>query len=194
MYYNGNLELELLYFGGSSVQPFLNSDQVPAKVFHWAWMALSLVLLAAAGVVLYPVVQNMMTESRPAAPAPGIEIPAPAPSRTRPDVARVKKETPAPVRFRPLVVHQVSPVIPESIKNRIDRDIPVAIRIHVSGTGKVVKAEPLIREDGLSAYLASRAVEAVRRWQFEPVVVQGRPVSGQMTIHFRFKKFGIEWN
>jgi TonB family protein len=75
-----------------------------------------------------------------------------------------------------------------SIKPRIKDAIPIDVRMHIDAEGRVTSAAPVAKQpSGLHAYLAGRAVEAARRWRFEPARQNGRPVPGTETIHFVFE-------
>jgi TonB family protein len=52
--------------------------------------------------------------------------------------------------------------------------------------GKVVKAEALPEKDG-HVLLKQAAVEAARRWRFQPAIVNGQPVESQAVLKFDFK-------
>ena len=58
----------------------------------------------------------------------------------------------------------------------------VEVRVTISVTGRVTKAvaisgHPLLRDS---------AVEAARRWEFEPTMVDGNPVETELVLTFEF--------
>jgi hypothetical protein len=115
---------------------------------------------------------------RAAAPVPApaaIPPPPPAPAVA----ARI---------IEPRAIHRVPPVVPVSIKPRINGTIPIDVRVHIDAAGRVTAATPVVKQQsGLHAYLAGRAVEAARLWRFEPARENGKPVPGTETIHFVFE-------
>ena len=90
--------------------------------------------------------------------------------------------------IEPRAIHRVPPVVPVSIKPRINGTIPIDVRVRIDAEGRVTAAAPVVKQpSGLHAYLAGRAVEAARLWRFEPARENGKPVPGSETIHFVFE-------
>jgi TonB family protein len=88
----------------------------------------------------------------------------------------------------PRAIRRVPPVVPVSIKPRINGTIPIDVRVRIDAEGRVTSATPVVKQpSGLHAYLAGRAVEAARLWRFEPARENGKPVPGTETIHFVFE-------
>ncbi len=88
----------------------------------------------------------------------------------------------------PEVRHQVSPEVPEGIRPRIGKPIPIDVRVHISREGHVTSAIAIQHGDGLVDFLADRAVAAARLWTFTPAKEGGKPVNSTRTIHFVFEQ------
>ncbi len=118
--------------------------------------------------------------SRPASP---VTAPVGAPA-----LARQASPAVAARVSEPRAIHRVPPVVPLSIKPRINGTIPIDVRVRIDAEGRVTSAAPVAKQpSGLHAYLAGRALEAARLWRFEPARENGRPVPGTETIHFVFE-------
>jgi len=89
----------------------------------------------------------------------------------------------------PHPIDRVPPVVPASIRPRIRGPIPIDVRVQVDTHGRVTDAEPVKKPHaGVESYLAGRAVDAARKWRFEPAQQDGKPVQGTDTIHFVFRR------
>jgi TonB family protein len=120
-------------------------------------------------------------------PAPIIEtteIPEAKPVRR---VARAAMVAPKPIR-------EVAPVAADSIRNRIDDEIPVYVTMRIGPNGLVTAAEAVKGSDGIQAYLSQRALEAARQWRFRPARLGPDAVPSKFTVRFLFQKSGVEWN
>lgn len=78
-------------------------------------------------------------------------------------------------------ISKAQPTYPQNAK-RFNASGPVEVRITISATGRVVNAtaisgHPLLRE---------AAVEAARKWVFNPTTVNGVPVETQLVLTFDF--------
>lgn len=88
------------------------------------------------------------------------------------------------------VAHQVSPEVPQSAKNTITGTIKVTVHVEVDSSGKVTAAK--FKSAGSSRYFADKALEAARRWQFSPPVVNGEPTTSAWLLHFHFRRTSIQ--
>ena len=59
----------------------------------------------------------------------------------------------------------------------------VVISAEVDATGKVVEAKA---ESG-PIFLRDAAVDAVRKWKYEPATLNGRQTTGQVTVKIKFR-------
>jgi TonB family protein len=121
----------------------------------------------------------------PPAPPPPVEPPPAEPSRTMPATSNSTSNTER--RDAPDGVRQGAPIFKPQPKypqnaRRFNASGKVEIRVTISVTGRVTKAtaisgHPLLRD---------AAVEAARRWEFEPTVVNGTPVETELVLTFEF--------
>ena len=88
----------------------------------------------------------------------------------------------------PEVLTRVAPEVPEGIRPRITAPQPIDVRVTINAEGRVTSAKPIQRGEGLTNYLADRAVIAARQWTFTPAKQDGKPVSSSRTIHFVFEQ------
>ena len=64
--------------------------------------------------------------------------------------------------------------------------MPVNVRVHTDASGDVSEAGCDSR--GLSKYFAGLAMQAARRWQFNPPQVDGQNVTSEWVLHFQFRQ------
>jgi TonB family protein len=115
-----------------------------------------------------------------------INAPVAATAPAHPAV-QAKASPSGPTAPRP--IHRVPPVVPSSIRPRIQGSIPIDVRVKVDRKGRVLSAESVTKtSNGLHKYLASRAVAAAKQWRFEPARDNGQPVAGEETLHFTFER------
>jgi TonB family protein len=176
-----------------------------SRVWTFAWAAVLALIL---GAVIYgPKLLNRPQEPRPGPvvqiPEPHPEVPrvtepaatpAPAPVVSQPEVKptkvpEVKPEAPPPAPAAPPpeattggVVHRVLPDVPVKASRTIHGTVKVGVRVEVGESGSVAGAE--IVSAGPSQYFAQLALEAVRRWKFEPT-------AGAWIVNFEFKNTGV---
>jgi TonB family protein len=82
------------------------------------------------------------------------------------------------------VVHQVLPDVPRSARETIRGRIKVSVRARVDSSGRVVGAK--LDSPGPSKYFAQLALQAARRWRFEPAKSDGQDVSSEWILRFEF--------
>jgi len=166
---------------------------------RWGWLFVSLVLMALAVFFLYPTVQNLTeSESAVAAAPPSSTTAAPEPKPT--PVRAVELPMAQPIRtvaramVPPKPIREVAPMAADSIRTRIDDEIPVYVTMRIGTNGSVVGAQAARASDGIQAYLVQRSLEAVRQWKFRPARLGPDPVPSKWTVRFRFDKAGVDWN
>jgi protein TonB len=81
-------------------------------------------------------------------------------------------------------VRQIRPVPPGPVKGAV----PVRVKLTIAKTGEVVDAELVNRH--VDPVLARSAIEAARKWEFEPARVDDKPVEDQVIVQFRFGSGG----
>jgi len=82
----------------------------------------------------------------------------------------------------PKVLKKVEPVYPEEARKQgIEGD--VIVEATVDEAGQVKEAKVLRGVDGLN----QAALDAVKQWTYEPVVVDGKPKAVKFTVTIRFK-------
>ncbi len=87
----------------------------------------------------------------------------------------------------PKLVKEAAPVYPLKAKQgRVEGIVILAVRIETSGRVKAVKVLRSI------PVLDQAAVDAVKQWEYEPIVIKGKPVEAVFTVTVRFvmKKTG----
>ena len=83
-------------------------------------------------------------------------------------------------------VHQVSPSVPGNIK--VPEDTRVSVKVALDETGRV-KGTDLVSQN-VDARLANAAMDAARRWRFEPARQNEKRVESSVILHFRFNQSG----
>ena len=86
----------------------------------------------------------------------------------------------------PRPLREVSPVVPSELRRGIRGQVPIDIKVYVNESGRVDYAELMSNGTGPNRSLASQAVYAARRWEFEPAHEGERKVPGQVILHYRF--------
>ena len=165
---------------------------------RWGWVVLSLGLMGLAGYFLYPSVESL-TESQAVLPsAPPIPAPDKAASLpvaepvARPPIRAAKTVAGTMVPAEP--IREVAPVAADSIRNRIEDEIPVYVTLRIGPNGSVVGAEAAKADDGIQSYLVQRSLEAARQWKFRPARLGADAVPSKFTVRFLFDKSGVQWN
>jgi TonB family protein len=135
---------------------------------------------------------NPSPASAPAVPLkiPSDAVTAEVPPRVQDSQSRAKSESGAaasPLEAR----HEVQPVIPAGIRNRISGRTVVPVVVHVDESGRVTQASSKVKGHGVERYLADEAVKAARQWSFTPARAKsGAPVAATKTISFEFTPVG----
>lgn len=126
----------------------------------------------------------------PAAPAEGAAVPGPAeipgpgivPGAPEPEVPEGPLEALPPGARPPVLTRRVDPRYPETARRQGIAG-EVVLRVVVEASGEVGDVEVVAPAPG---GLTEAAAEAVRRWEYEPALVGGRPVAVYKTIRVRF--------
>lgn len=84
------------------------------------------------------------------------------------------------------VIHQVTPDVPESVREKIKGRLYVTVRVLVEPSGNVVGA--LMENPGSSRYFARLAEDAARQWQFVPAENRAARV---WLLRFEFTRDGV---
>ena len=149
--------------------------------------ATALVLALAAVLAGSRLLRKVSTPEPHAAPSgavPRENKPAAAPAPT-------PEEKPSPAgRVRGRVERQVSPDVSASARQTIRGTVRVRVSARVDASGKVV--ETRLETPRVSRYFANAALQAARRWKFEPATVEGRPVPTSWILEFDFARSGIQ--
>ena len=90
----------------------------------------------------------------------------------------------------PRPVRQVQPSLPYAVRKLIAQQIEVPVKVWISNTGTVVKAEPLPTGQLVSSSLVSAAQRAAHRWRFAPAVQGTQTVPSEMILKFQYKPVG----
>lgn len=88
------------------------------------------------------------------------------------------------------VLSRSIPDVPRSASNTIHGTVSVAVRVTVDPTGSVTNAE--FASHGPSAYFARLALDSARNWKFKPSQQDGRAAPSTWTLHYRFRRDGVE--
>jgi protein TonB len=85
----------------------------------------------------------------------------------------------------PLPTHQTIPALPTALRGAIWKATVVEVNVSVDATGNVVKAEA-VPKAGLNPLLRDAAVQAARRWKFQPAQFDGHAVPANIVVQFNF--------
>jgi TonB family protein len=107
---------------------------------------------------------------------------APSPTSLRSEAATTSAGSPAQGK----VLQQVLPDVPQKARDTIHGTVRVRVRVTVDPSGNV--AEATFDSPGPSKYFANLAMEAARRWAFEPPKVEGWSVPSEWVLRFEFTR------
>ena len=82
------------------------------------------------------------------------------------------------------VTEQFLPPVSRKSRNTITGKVRVGVKVGVDASGKVVNAS--LASPGPSQYFAKLALEASRRWKFDPPQMNGEPVPSEWMLRFYF--------
>ena len=92
----------------------------------------------------------------------------------------------APISTKGTIARQVLPDVLKSASNTIRGTILVSVKVRVDASGNVARTDLVI--PGPSRYFARLAVEAARRWKFNPPVVAGQRSPSEWLIRFYYTR------
>jgi TonB family protein len=69
-----------------------------------------------------------------------------------------------------------------------DNEVVIEVEALVDAAGAVRAVKSLTMSDSVRKSLSGLALDAARRWQFEPGRLNGQPVEARAVISFRFSK------
>lgn len=93
-----------------------------------------------------------------------------------------------PLTFAAIPIKRVNPVLPRPASLAIPRDVSIRVAVHIDREGRVKDAHPLNDKDATETLLAKNAVQAARRWRFNPARRDGIPVASETVLVFQFAK------
>ena len=114
---------------------------------------------------------------------PAVSRPAPTPS-----APSTRSVQPAEQLIAPRAIRQFAPVMMDKVRRSIEGEMVAKVRVYVDATGKVTDIKPLTGGTPVADALAITAVNAVRRWQFEPARRGDEKVAGDVELSFTFRK------
>ncbi len=85
----------------------------------------------------------------------------------------------------PVPTHQTVPALPTALRGAIWKATVVDVNVSVDATGNVVKAAA-VAKPGLNPLLRDAAVQAARRWKFQPAQFDGHAVPASIVVQFNF--------
>jgi TonB family protein len=97
------------------------------------------------------------------------------------------EETSVPIT-PPRAIGQFAPVLSEKVRRTIVGEAVVRVKVSVDTAGRVTSAESVTGGSPIPEALAGAAVNAVKRWQFEPARRGGEKVPGNVVLSFTFRK------
>jgi TonB family protein len=117
------------------------------------------------------------TNSEP--PTVALHLPAPQEKTEKPE----KKIKPGRKIIKPKLVKKVEPVYPDEAK-KDGLEGTVVLEGVTDEKGKVVKAKIL---KGEHLVLNKAAITAIKQWEYEPFIINGKPIPFEFTVTMRFR-------
>jgi len=120
--------------------------------------------------------------------ASGKPAPVTLPTNSRQPVAVAPESPQRAAEYHPAeAIRQEVPRIPATVpKPKIYSAVSVEVTISIDKTGKAVKVTPVPKK-GANPVLVMAAVEAARRWTFQPARIGDQPLASEITIGFNFQ-------
>ena len=118
----------------------------------------------------------------PVAPQPSLPV-TPQPSAPVPDNSSI-------LYLPPRATRQAQPALPYSVRRLIAAQVEVSVKVWISKTGTVLKAEALPTGQIVSSSLVSAAQRAALRWRFAPAVRGTETVPSELILKFQYKPVG----
>jgi TonB family protein len=116
---------------------------------------------------------------------PVVSLAAPVEVPAAQKTASVETPASATAARPPLPTHQTIPALPTALRGAIWKATVVDVNVSVDATGNVVKAEA-VPKAGLNPLLRDAAVQAARRWKFQPAQFDGHAVPANIVVQFNF--------
>lgn len=152
----------------------------------------SFTIFAVAALILLAGIAAMtfILPSPRSSPPPAAQSSSAAPTPAKPDEPAPTRGVTAGPNARGAVVHRVLPEAPQDALNTIRGHVRVEVRANVDASGKVSGAE--FQSRGPSHYFAGLALDAARKWTFEPAQAGGRSVPSSWLLQFDFARTGAD--
>jgi hypothetical protein len=83
-------------------------------------------------------------------------------------------------------IYQPPPVLASGDSQSLTREVSVNVKVYVSETGLVKKAEITDLGDEPNWKVARAAEAAAGAWRFQPARMEDMAVSSELILHFRF--------
>ena len=112
--------------------------------------------------------------------APPVAVPVPAQKSAPQETSTI-----ATAAYPPVPTHQTVPALPTALRGAIWKATVVDVNVSVDAIGNVVKAEA-VQKAGLNPLLRDAAVQAARRWKFQPAQFDGHAVPANIVVQFNF--------
>jgi hypothetical protein len=119
-----------------------------------------------------------------------LDAPAPTSAAEAPAALQPKagpQETSSVLYLPPRPVRQVQPEIPRTVRKLIASQIEVPVKVWISSTGVVEKAEAQPTGQLVSSTLVTAAQRAALRWRFAPAVRGTETVASEMILKFQYQ-------
>ena len=124
-------------------------------------------------------------EPLPLLSRPVVTLAAPAEVPAAQTSAPVETPANASAAHPPVPTHQTIPALPTALRGAIWKATVVDVNVSVDATGNVIKAEAVAKA-GLNPLLRDAAVQAARRWKFQPAQFDGHAVPANIVVQFNF--------
>lgn len=97
------------------------------------------------------------------------------------------RRTRKPVTAAPVPVYEAQPLLNSPGFKRIAAPVSIGVRVSVAETGMVKEAEVVDYGEPPNWRAANAALEAARRWTFQPARIEDAAVSSEIILRFRFR-------
>ena len=145
--------------------------------------------VALSGILLRPHQTPAAASSSPPPPPPAPAAPPPPPADAAPVPEPAPPDPPPPPAVRH-VSEQVLPEVSSSARDSIQGMLQVRIRARVDSSGTVVDAK--LDGPSPSKYFVSHALDAAKRWKFDPLPDAAQAAPEDWILRFDFSKTGTD--
>jgi len=87
----------------------------------------------------------------------------------------------------PRPMRQVQPTLSPRVRRLIAAPVQVSVKVWISSTGVVTKAEPQLSGQVVSSSLVAAAQQAALRWRFAPAVSGTETVPSELILNFQYR-------